>query len=142
MQMLHISTSTEKLVFPYANALVSAMMRSYPLKALVAGDLLVPLGRYRQIIGDNYLLDGNLHEFLDEPFWHDAKAIFRLEIATSGTALERTTILNCWFDYGIFDRELSNFRANKLDEPMLRRLAERHPDIRWDFADDGGCLRF
>jgi hypothetical protein len=142
MTMPALTEPLERLIIPYASALVDAMMRSYPLVALTSGHLLIPKGSYQQIIGDEYFLEGNLHGFVDSGPWHEAKATFRLCMHSKGTVLERKTVINCWFDYRIFDRALLDFRATELDEAALRRLLRERADFRWHFGHDQVHLRF
>ena len=142
MSKQRLTTSLEKLIIPFASELVFALMRSYPLVALMSGDLLIPKGCYDQPIDDNYVLDGNLHSFSDEGPWHEAKAIFRLCIHSRGTALERRTLINCWFEYRIFDRALSNFHASELDENALQQVLEKGTRFQWEFGRDTNTLRY
>jgi hypothetical protein len=116
------------------------MMRSYSLSDLMSGSWLVPFGVHPQPLG-KYFLEGNLVEFSDAGPWYEAKATFRLSIQSGGFVLERKTLINCWFDFCIFDRSCLNFRANDVDEVELEKLLRSSADFKWDFGETNG-LRY
>ena len=133
--------SIEQLITPCASELVNAMMRSYSLRDLMSGSWLVPFGAHRQPIG-SYFLEGNLFKFSDVGPWYEAKATFRLSIQSGGHVLERKTLINCWFDFCIFDRSLLNFKAQDVDEIELERLFKSSTDFKWDFGRETNELRY
>jgi hypothetical protein len=135
-----IPNSIKQLITPCASELVNAMMRSYSLSALMSGRWLVPFGAHRQPIG-SYFLEGNLFEFSDVGPWYEAKATFRLSIQSGGPVLERKTLINCWFDFRIFDRSFLNFRGSDVDEFELERLL-KNSTFKWNFGRETNELRY
>jgi hypothetical protein len=117
------------------------MMRSYSLSDLMSGSWLIPFGVHRQPIG-SYFLEGNLFEFSDVGPWYEAKAIFRLSIQSGGTVLERKTLINCWFDFRIFDRSFLNFKAQDIDEVELEKFLKISMNFKWDFGHEVNELRY
>jgi len=109
------------------------MMRSYSLNDLMSGGLLVPLGVHPQPLG-KYFLEGNLAEFSDVGPWYEARATFRLSIHSGGFVLERRKLINCWFDFCIFNRSCSNFKVQDVDQVELEWLLRNVADFKWAFG--------